>query len=69
MARRTGITEPELDTSVGGRIEICCCIERTRGVLESPDASSTVGFVLTHAGYRPARVDLFDPDLRPWSLA
>lgn len=33
--------------------------ERTRSVLESFGASSTVGFVLTHAGRRPTSADLF----------
>jgi SAM-dependent methyltransferase len=34
-------------------------LERTRSLLESLGASSTVGFVLAHAGRRPAAADLF----------
>ena len=33
--------------------------ERTRSLLESLGASSTIGFVLTHSGLRPPRANLF----------
>jgi ubiquinone/menaquinone biosynthesis C-methylase UbiE len=44
-------------------------LERTRRALESLGASSTVGFVLTHAGRRPASTDLFGANSPSWSLA
>jgi SAM-dependent methyltransferase len=39
-------------------------LERTRRALESLGASSTIGFVLTHAGRRPPSVQLFPEDSR-----
>ena len=44
-------------------------LERTRRALESLGASSTVGFVLAHAGRRPAAADVFGADSLSWSLA
>jgi SAM-dependent methyltransferase len=44
-------------------------LERTRRALESLGASSTVGFVLAHAGRRPPAADVFGADSSPWSLA
>jgi ubiquinone/menaquinone biosynthesis C-methylase UbiE len=44
-------------------------LERTRRALESFGASSTVGFVLAHAGQRPPAADVFGADTPSWSLA
>ncbi len=44
-------------------------LERARRVLESLGASSTVGFVLAHAGRRPPAADFFGADSPSWSLA
>jgi ubiquinone/menaquinone biosynthesis C-methylase UbiE len=44
-------------------------LERTRRALESLGASSTVGFVLTHAGRRPRAADVFGADVPTRSLA